>query len=129
MVDRGENLQEGLKLIQKAVNARPYDGYIVDSLAWAMYRLGDAQKALPVAEKDSQLMPVDAVVTDRLGYIYWAVGRKLEARFQWHRALAFSPDADLAAELRKKLEQGPHELQAKPQQQAARGKASDDHGR
>ncbi|TMV84194.1 tetratricopeptide repeat protein [Thioclava sp. BHET1] len=128
MVDRGEKLEEGLKFIQRAVNARPNDGYIVDSLAWAMYRLGEAQKALPVAEKASQLMPVDAVVTDHLGDIYWAVGRKLEARFQWHRALAFDPDADLAAQLRKKLEQGPDAPQPKPQQQAARGKASDDHG-
>ena len=64
------------------------------------------------------MMPVDAVVTDHLGDIYWAVGRKLEARFQWHRALAFSPDSDLAAELlaarMELLHQEAHEQQKQP---------------
>ena len=34
-------------------------------------------------------MAVDPVVNDHLGDVYWAVGRKTEARFQWQRALSF----------------------------------------
>jgi len=45
-------------------------------------------------------------VTDHLGDVYWAVGRKLEARFQWHRALSFDPEEDEAARIRRKLEVG-----------------------
>jgi hypothetical protein len=42
-------------------------------------------------EKASLLEPVDPVVTDHLGDVYWMVGRKREAVFQWHRALSFEP--------------------------------------
>ncbi|WP_102224239.1 tetratricopeptide repeat protein [Acidimangrovimonas sediminis] len=106
LVDRGEKLDEALDLIKKAVSERPNDGFIRDSLAWAYYRMGDVQKALPVMEKASEMEPVDPVVTDHLGDVYWAVGRKLEAQFQWRRALSYGPDDQLAARLREKLSKG-----------------------
>ena len=40
-----------------------------------------------------ELMPVDAVVNDHLGDVYWAVGRTREAEFQWRRALSFAEDS------------------------------------
>jgi hypothetical protein len=57
-------------------------------------------------EKASLLEPVDPIVTDHLGDVYWAVGRKLEAEFQWHRALSFDPEEDQAIRIRRKLEVG-----------------------
>lgn len=106
MVERGEKLDEALNMIQRAVAARPNDGFIVDSLAWAYFRLGEYQKALPIAERASQLQPVDAVVTDHLGDVYWAVGRKMEARFQWRRALSFNPDPKDAERIKRKIDLG-----------------------
>ncbi len=106
LVDRGEKLDEALAMIKKAVSERPDDGYIRDSLGWAYYKLGEYDKALTVMEKASQLEPVDPVVTDHLGDVYWMVGRKLEAQFQWRRALAYGPDADEIARIRLKLEKG-----------------------
>ncbi len=106
MIERGEKLDEALGMIKRAVAARPDDGYIVDSLSWAYYRLGEYRKALPIAERASQLMPLDPVVTDHLGDVYWAVGRRLEARFQWHRALSFKPDPKDAARIQRKLAVG-----------------------
>ena len=103
LVERNEKLPEALDMIKRAVVARPDDGYIVDSLSWAYFRTGDYARALPVAEHASQLMPVDAVVTDHLGDVYWAVGRKLEAAFQWHRALSFDPEPKDAARIKRKL--------------------------
>jgi len=88
-VDRGENLDEALGMIQRAVAAQPEAGYIIDSLAWALFRLGRYEEAVEPMERAALLEPVDPVVTDHLGDVYWAVGRKLEARFQWHRALSF----------------------------------------
>ncbi len=105
-VDRGENLTEALDLIERAVAARPDQGYIIDSLAWAYYRLGRYDDALPQMERASLLEPVDPVVTDHLGDVYWAVGRQLEARFQWRRALSFEPAEKDAARIRRKLEVG-----------------------
>lgn len=105
-VDRGENLTEALDMIQRAVAASPDSGYIVDSLAWAYYRLGRYQDAVAPQEKASRLMPVDPIVTDHLGDIYWQVGRKREAQFQWRRALSFDPDDKEKPRIQRKIEVG-----------------------
>jgi len=105
-VDRGENLDEALQMIQTAVAAAPDQGYIIDSLAWAYYRMGRMQDAVAPLEKASKLMPVDPVVTDHLGDVYWSVGRKREAQFQWHRALSFGPDDKDRARIQRKLDIG-----------------------
>ncbi len=105
-VDRGENLEEALGMIERAVAAQPEAGYIIDSLAWALFRLGRYDEAVEPMERASLLEPVDPVVTDHLGDVYWAVGRKLEARFQWHRALSFDPTEKDATRIRRKLEVG-----------------------
>ena len=105
-VDRGEKLDEALSMIERAVAGQPDSGYIIDSLAWAYYRLGRYSDALAPMEQASLLEPVDPVVTDHLGDIYWAVGRTREAEFQWHRALSFAPIEKDAARIRLKLERG-----------------------
>ncbi len=106
LVDRGEKLPEALALIERAVKAQPEAGYILDSLAWALFRLGRYDEALAPMEKASLLEPVDPVVTDHLGDVYWQVGRKLEAQFQWRRALSFDPVEVDANRIRRKLEVG-----------------------
>jgi tetratricopeptide (TPR) repeat protein len=105
-VDRGQNLDEALDMIERAVAAQPDAGYIIDSLAWAYFRLGRYQDALAPMERASVLEPVDAVVTDHLGDVYWSVGRRLEAQFQWRRALSFDPAEKDATRIRRKLEIG-----------------------
>ncbi len=105
-VDRGTNLDEALGMIKRAVTAQPDSGFIIDSLAWAYYRLGRYQDAVEPMERASLLEPVDPIVTDHLGDIYWAVGRQLEARFQWRRALSFEPEEKEAIRIRRKLEVG-----------------------
>lgn len=105
-LDRNEKLDEALDMIKRAVAAEPKSGYIVDSLAWALYRLGRYDEAVAPMEQASLLEPVDAVVTDHLGDVYWAVGRKLEAAFQWRRAASFKPDEKDAARIKRKLEVG-----------------------
>lgn len=105
-VDAGRNLDEALAMIEKAVAAEPDDGYIVDSLAWALYRLGRTAEAVEPMERAVELEPVDPILNDHLGDVYWAVGRKLEAEFQWHRALSFKPEAEEEARIRRKLAVG-----------------------
>ena len=105
-LDRNENLDEALDMIKRAVTAEPDSGYILDSLAWALYRLGRYDEAVVPMEKASLMEPVDAVVTDHLGDVYWSVGRKLEAAFQWQRAASFKPDEKDATRIKRKLEVG-----------------------
>ncbi|SEF96232.1 Flp pilus assembly protein TadD, contains TPR repeats [Jhaorihella thermophila] len=111
LVEKKVKLDEALALIEKAVEARPDSGYIVDSLGWVLFRLGRYDEAVGHMEKAVELMPVDPVVTDHLGDVYWAVGRYREARFQWRRALSFiSPDEENQDvdpdRIRRKLEVG-----------------------
>ena len=107
LVERGEKLDEAMQMIQRAVAGDPGSGYVLDSLAWALFRLGRYAEALPHMERAVELAPTDAILNDHLGDVYWAVGRQREARFQWRRALSFAPAEDLdEPRLRRKLESG-----------------------
>ena len=106
LIDRGEKLDEAMTMIEKAVRLQPESGYIVDSLAWGLFKLGKYETAIPHMEKAAELMPVDPIVTDHLGDLYWAVGRQLEAKFQWRRALSFGPELKDASRIREKLRIG-----------------------
>ncbi|MEP6566130.1 MAG: tetratricopeptide repeat protein [Mesorhizobium sp.] len=105
-VDMNMNLKEGLAMIQKAVDLRPSDGYIVDSLGWAYFRMGRFDDAVREMERAVSLKPEDPVLNDHLGDAYWRVGRKLEATFQWNQARDLKPDPDVLATLQQKLLKG-----------------------
>jgi len=105
-IDRGENLEKGLKMIEKAVELRPEDGYIVDSLGWAHYRMGDYPAAVQYLEKATELVPEDPTINDHLGDAYWQTGRLVEARYQWRRALQFGPQENEVKPIEAKLERG-----------------------
>ncbi|PZX16620.1 tetratricopeptide repeat protein [Palleronia aestuarii] len=116
LVERQENLDEALDMIERAAAAEPESGYIIDSLGWVLYRLGRYDEAVDPMERAVELMPVDPVVNDHLGDVYWAVGRELEARFQWMRALSFvendQNDEVKPDRIRKKLDVGLDEVLA-----------------
>ncbi len=105
-LEKNTNLDEALTMIERAVKLSPDSGYILDSLAWGLFRLGRYDEALAPMEKASLLEPVDPVVTDHLGDVYWATGRQMEARFQWRRALSFDPEETEATRIRQKLDIG-----------------------
>ena len=105
-IDRGAHLRRGLQMIEKAVDLRPEDGYIVDSLGWAHYRLGDYRTAVQYLEKAVELVPNDPTINDHLGDAYWQSGRLIEARYQWRRALQFGPEKDDVKPIEGKLARG-----------------------
>jgi tetratricopeptide (TPR) repeat protein len=108
-VDQGLNLEESFRLLRRAVELRPQDGYIIDSLGWAHYRLGRFDEALKELEKAIELKPGDPVINDHLGDVYWKVGRKLEAQFQWNHARDLKPEPDDLEKILKKIENGMEE--------------------
>ena len=105
-VNRGVRVQEGLALIQRAADARPDQGYIIDSLGWAYFKLGQMTKAIEYLERAAELSPTDSEVIEHLGDAYWRAGRETEARFEWLAALDLKPDAVREAALRGKLDKG-----------------------
>ncbi|MDD7971816.1 tetratricopeptide repeat protein [Roseinatronobacter alkalisoli] len=107
LVEQQRNLDEALDMIERAVAGEPDSGYIVDSLGWALFRMGQYEDAVPVMERAVELMPNDPILNDHLGDVYWAVGRHREARFQWSRAISFAPHPDLDLDrVRSKLDVG-----------------------
>jgi tetratricopeptide (TPR) repeat protein len=105
-VDQGRNLKTAMDYIRKAVKLKPDDGYYVDSLGWAYYRLGNLQAAVENLERAVELKPDDPIINDHLGDAYWRVGRTLEAKYQWEQSLTLKPDDNQAAELKQKIESG-----------------------
>jgi tetratricopeptide (TPR) repeat protein len=105
-IDQGINLDEGMKMIRRAVEQRPDDGYIVDSLGWAYYRIGNFEEATKHLERAIDLRPEDPTINDHLGDAYWKVGRKLEARFQWSHARDLKPEADELPKIEAKIKDG-----------------------
>lgn len=112
-VDQGTNLKQGLALIEKAVSLRPDDGYIVDSLGWALYRLNDFKSAVKYLERAVELRADDPTLNDHLGDALWQVGRELEAHYQWDQALSLNPEPEDIEKIRAKLDHGIPKAQVK----------------
>jgi len=124
-VDQGSNLDQGLEMIKRAVAQRPDDGYIVDSLGWAYFRIGNYEEAVKQLERAVELKPEDPTINDHLGDAYWRVGRTLEAHFQWAHARDLKPDADDLPKIEAKLQNG---LPEETSSQAKAGKKTGDGG-
>jgi len=105
-IDQGINLDEGMKMIKRAVEQRPDDGYIVDSLGWAYYRIGNYDDAVKNLERAVELRPEDPTINDHLGDGYWRVGRTLEAKFQWAHARDLKPEPEDLPKIEAKIENG-----------------------
>jgi tetratricopeptide (TPR) repeat protein len=119
LIDRGMNLTEAMGMVKKAVELKPNDGYIVDSLGWAHYKLGEYDEAVKNLERAVELKPADPIIGDHLGDCYWRVGRKLEAQFQWQHARDNKPNPEDLTRIEKKLKDGlPDEPPVKPAQNA-----------
>lgn len=104
--DMGRHLGEARRMIERAAERRPNDGAITDSLGWVEFRQGDAKEAVKTLEHAVELEPEDSTINAHLGDAYWAAGRKIEAQYQWRRALTLSPTPDDAAKLEAKLNTG-----------------------
>ncbi|MEO7222253.1 MAG: tetratricopeptide repeat protein [Devosia sp.] len=105
-VDKGLNLDRALGMIEKAIEGSPNDGYIIDSLGWAYYRLGRFDEAVTKLEEAALLRPVDPEINDHLGDAYWRAGRKLEATFQWKVASAMDTEGNVRKRIEPKLKGG-----------------------
>ena len=105
-IDRGLHLPEAIAMVQKAVDAQPQSGAMLDSLGWGYYRQGDYKTAVAKLEQAVELEPGDPDVNGHLGDAYWRVGRQVEARYQWQRVLTLEPDEKQKAQAQAKLKDG-----------------------
>jgi Flp pilus assembly protein TadD len=106
LIDRGQKLDEAIAMVKKAVDLRPNDGYIVDSLGWAYYTMGDYDQAVSYLERAVDLNPADPIIAEHLGDAYWRVGRQNEARFQYQHAKDNRPEPADLKRIEAKLKDG-----------------------
>jgi tetratricopeptide (TPR) repeat protein len=124
-IDQGLHLDEGMAMIKRSVEQRPDDGYIVDSLGWAYYRLGNYEEAVKHLERAVELKPVDPTINDHLGDVYWRIDRMLEAKFQWSHARDLKPEPDELKRIDEKLKVGLQDDKNAAEADKAKKKAGD----
>jgi tetratricopeptide (TPR) repeat protein len=105
-IDRGVHMDEAIAMVERASAAEPNSAAMIDSVGWGYYRKGDYKKAQAYLEKAVEMMPGNPEVNDHLGDLYWRIGRRLEAEFQWRRVLTLEPDEEMKAEAELKLKNG-----------------------
>ena len=107
-IEKGMNIEKSLKMLEEANQLRSNDGYITDSLGWALYKLKKYAKAKEYLKKAVQLMPSDPIVNDHFGDILWMNGEKLQARYYWNYVLNLEDTKDdLKNKIKNKILYGP----------------------
>ncbi len=91
LADRDLRLPEARQLIEKALTLTPNDPFIVDSLAWVAFRMGQNDEALRLLRKAFRQKP-DAEIAAHLGEVLWVTGQADEAKKIWREGLELNPD-------------------------------------
>lgn len=103
MADRGENLPQALDYVQRALQARPEDGFVRDSLGWVLFKMGKFAEAAVELEKARAAEPEDATINEHLGDVYMKLGRTKDALSAWAKALDSPKDTAVKEHLRQKI--------------------------
>ena len=93
LADRTTRYAEALTLIEQALVLKPDDPFILDSLGWAHYRLGNYNEATRYLRAAFKLRP-DAEIAAHLGEVLWVMGDRAGAESVWKSALKQTPDSE-----------------------------------
>ena len=85
--DRGVEIEEAVKLTQRAVELKPNNGYYVDSLGWALFKVGRSEEALVAINRALSLVSDDPVIFEHLGEIYLQRQELDKAQKAWARSI------------------------------------------
>ena len=102
LADQTDRYQEAYTLIEKALALRPEDPFILDSMGWIQYRLGNYDLAIDYLQK-ALAKREDAEIAAHLGEVLWAVGQQQRAEAVWTQALEKSPENDTLLSTIRKL--------------------------
>ena len=102
LADRNERLSEARDLIETGLKLAPEDPFIMDSMGWVLYRLGQNDAALDYLRRAHAQRP-DAEIAAHLGEVLWVLGRRDEARKVWDDALKQHPASDMLQETMRRF--------------------------
>lgn len=101
-LERNVQLEEGMKLVEKAYQIEPGDAAITDSVGWGYYRLGKLDKSAEFLRRAFAANP-DPEIAAHLGEVLWVQGNKDEAKKIWQDALKSNPENDALRMVVKKF--------------------------
>jgi len=93
LADRGVRLEDAEKMIEKALQIKPNDGYYLDSLAWVYFKKKRYTKAIEIQLVAVGMVGEDAVMQEHLGDMYWLSGQQEQARVHWQQAIVLKHSA------------------------------------
>jgi len=103
-IEQGIKIEESLKMLEEANTLRKNDGFITDSLGWALFKLERYKNAEKYLKQAVNLMPSDPVINDHYGDSLWMSGKKIEARYFWSYVLKLENiEDDLKKKINEKL--------------------------
>ena len=86
-IENGKNLNRALQMLREANELKKNDGYITDSLGWALYKLNKFSEAKEYLRMAIILMPSDPIVNDHFADCLWKNNEKIQARYYWNYVL------------------------------------------
>ena len=101
-IEKGLKIEKSLKMLKKANELRPNDGYIIDSLGWAFYKLKNYKDAKKYLEQAVRYMASDPVVNDHYADALWMNNNPLQARYYWRYVLRLEKTEE---KLKEKIKQ------------------------
>ena len=102
LADRNQRLAEAKQLIEKGLSLSPNDAFIIDSMGWVFFRLGDNKTAIEYLRRAFVMRP-DAEIAAHLGEVLWADGDRAEAEKIWREAMQQHPGNETIASTIKRL--------------------------
>ena len=102
LADRNQRLPEAKQLIEKGLSLAPNDAFILDSMGWVFYRMGDNKTAIEYLRRAFAMRP-DAEIAAHLGEVLWANGERAEAEKIWSDAMRQYPGNEVIASTIKRL--------------------------
>ncbi|RMH06710.1 MAG: tetratricopeptide repeat protein [Nitrospirae bacterium] len=89
--DRGIHIEKAVTLTKRAVALKPHNGYYIDSLGWALFKMGKLDEALQKLKQAADLVKDDPVIFEHLGEVYLQQNQREKAREAWERSLKVDP--------------------------------------
>ena len=106
-LERSYKIQEAIGMLNKAYNQKKNDPFIIDSVGWGYYLIGEFVNAENFLRKAIQLMPKDPIVNDHYGDVLWKLNRKIQAKYYWQSVLSSEEsDNEIKTNVSKKLLKG-----------------------
>ena len=106
-LERNYKIQEAIGMLDNAYSQKKNDPFIIDSVGWGYYLIGDFVNAENFLRKAIQLMPKDPIVNDHYGDVLWKLNRKIQAKYYWQSALnSEDSENEMKTNISKKLLKG-----------------------